>query len=82
MPVGLFGPVIRICKDIAPESQNYKASFQTIPLKHPAFETDKGCVVLLVGITNGFIFGKLAFMEGKKLDEIHPFAFQERPQFK
>src|SRR5688572_3133623 len=72
VPVGLLGPTISICKDVAPESQNFKAEWQTIPLNHPAFESDKGCLVLFVNITNGFIFGKLAWMEGKKSDDVHP----------
>lgn len=79
IPVGIFGPTISICEDVAPESQNYHAELQTIPLELDSFDTDKGCLVLLVGITNGFIFGRLAWMEGKKPDEVHPFAFQEAP---
>ena len=72
IPVGLFGPTIRICDDVPPESQNYNAELQTIPLELDSFKTDKGCVVLLVGIMNGFIFGNLAWVEGKKPDEIYP----------
>jgi len=79
IPTGLLGPTISICKDVAPESENYQAELQTIPLELPVFDTDKGCVVLLVGITNGFIFGKLAWIEGKKPGEIHPYSFQESP---
>jgi hypothetical protein len=81
LPVfGLLGPSISICEDVAPETENYQADLQTIPLQHDAFQrTDNGTLVLLVGIVNGFIFGKLAWIEGKTAAEIHPLAFQESP---
>lgn len=74
-PFGLVG----FCEDVPPKSENYKAELQTIPLELKAFDSNKGCVVLLVGITNGFIFGHLAWIEGKKPGEIHPYSFQESP---
>lgn len=64
---------VKTCKDIPPESVNYSASLQVIPLEHDAFEkNDKGSLVLVVGITNGFIYGKLGWIEGKQAGEIEP----------
>jgi hypothetical protein len=79
LPLGLFGPSIRICEDIPPESQNYNAELQTIPLEIGALNSDKGSLVLQVGITNGFIHGNLGWIEGKKPGEIHPLSGQESP---
>jgi hypothetical protein len=77
---GLLGPTVSICEDVPPESQNYKADRQVIPFEHEALQrTEGGTLVLLVEITNGFIFGKLAWIDGKTADDIHPYAFQESP---
>jgi hypothetical protein len=71
-PLDLFG-ILNICKDTPPESVNYDADLQIMPLKHGAFEkNDKGSLVLVVGMTSGWIYGKLGWVEGKKPDEIEP----------
>ena len=62
-----------ICMDIPPNSINYYAEDQVIPIKHNAFkQDDKGSLVLLVSIKAGVIHGKLGWVNGKKADDIHP----------
>ena len=73
VPLTLFGPTLSICKDVAPEPANYYAESQVIPMNHPSFKnTEKGSVVLVVSIINGFITGKMGWIEGKKPDDIEP----------
>jgi len=72
IPASLFWG-IKVCKDSPPETSNYNAPPQVIPVDHNAFTTKgEGSLVLLMGINNGLIYGKLGWIAGKKSDVIEP----------
>lgn len=68
------GPEVDLhCEDIAPAPENYYAPVQVIPLQHEAFKGSfAGTPVLAIGITNGFIHGRLGWITGKQPDDIEP----------
>jgi hypothetical protein len=66
-------PFVTICKVVTPDPAFYYAASQVIPFDHPGLKnTSKGSTVLQVGVTNGFIYGKLGWIEGKIPDEVEP----------